>query len=52
LSGCGEYQLDATSRCFRVVMKEHRGSDEFARLGFKLVDGGKYSSIAFGVIEK
>ena len=37
---------------FRVVMKEHRGSDEFARLGFKLVDGGKYSSISFGVIEK
>ena len=37
---------------FRLVMKEHRGSDEFARLGFKLVDGGRYSSITFGVIEK
>ena len=37
---------------FRVVMKEHRGSDEFSRLGFELVDGGRYSSIAFGVIEK
>ena len=37
---------------FRVVMKEHRGSDEFARLGFELVDGGRYSSVAFGVIEK
>ena len=37
---------------FRVVMKEHRGSDEFARLGFELVDGGRYSSVSFGVIEK
>lgn len=36
---------------FRVVMKEHSGSGEFARLGFKIVDGGKYSSVAFGVIE-
>ena len=35
----------------RVVMKEHSGSAEFARLGFKIVDGGKYSSVAFGVIE-
>lgn len=37
---------------FRVVMKEHSGSPEFARLGFKIVDGGKYSSVTFGVIEK
>ena len=36
---------------FRVVMKEHRGSDEFSRLGFKIVEGGKYSSVSFGVIE-
>ena len=36
---------------FRVVMKEHSGSGEFARLGFEIVDGGKYSSVAFGVIE-
>ena len=35
----------------RVVMKEHSGSAEFPRLGFKVADGGKYSSIAFGVIE-
>lgn len=35
----------------RVVMKEHSGSGEFARLGFKIADGGKYSSVAFGVIE-
>ena len=37
---------------FRVVLKEHNGSSEFARLGFKIVDGGKYSSVAFGVIDK
>ncbi|MCR5833839.1 MAG: class I SAM-dependent methyltransferase [Selenomonadaceae bacterium] len=36
---------------FRVVMKEHSGSEEFARLGFKIADGGKYSSVAFGIIE-
>lgn len=36
---------------FRVVMKEHSGSGEFERLGFKIIGGGKYSSIAFGVIE-
>ncbi len=35
----------------RVVMKEHSGSDEFARLGFEIVGGGKYSSVAFGVID-
>ena len=36
---------------FRVVMKEHSGSEEFARLGFKVAGGGKYSSVAFGVID-
>ena len=36
-------------RC--VVMKENSRSAEFARLGFKIADGGKYSSISFGVIE-
>ena len=36
-------------RC--VVMKENSRSTEFARLGFKIADGGKYSSISFGVIE-
>ena len=36
---------------FRVVMKEHSGSAEFTRLGFKIADGGKYSSVAFGVID-
>lgn len=37
---------------FRVVMKEHNGSSEFERLGFKISDGGKYSSVAFGIIDK
>ncbi|MBR4642573.1 MAG: class I SAM-dependent methyltransferase [Selenomonadaceae bacterium] len=37
---------------FRVVMKEHSGSAEFERLGFKILDGGKYSSVAFGAIDK
>ncbi len=36
-------------RC--VIMKENSRSTEFARLGFKIVDGGKYSSISFGVID-
>ena len=36
-------------RC--VVMKENARSGEFARLGFKIAGGGKYSPIAFGVIE-
>ncbi len=36
-------------RC--VVMKENSRSNEFARLGFKIADGGKYSSIFFGVID-
>ena len=37
---------------FRVVMKEHSGNAEFERLGFEIIGGGKYSSVAFGVIEK
>ena len=36
---------------FRVALKEHSGSPEFERLGFKIVDGGKYSSVTFGVID-
>ena len=38
------------ARC-RVVMKERRGSAEFARLGFDTIMGGKYSRIAYGVME-
>ncbi|MFZ5898215.1 MAG: class I SAM-dependent methyltransferase [Bacillota bacterium] len=36
----------------RVVLKERRGSDEFSRLGFTRVEGGRYSPIAYGIIEK
>lgn len=36
-------------RC--VVMKENARSLEFARLGFEIAGGGKYSPISFGVIE-
>lgn len=36
---------------FRVVMKEHSGSAEFERLGFAIADGGKYSTVSFGIIE-
>jgi len=34
-----------------VVMKESSHSGEFARLGFKIAEGGKYSSVSFGVID-
>jgi SAM-dependent methyltransferase len=36
----------------RVVLKERRGSPEFDRLGFRRVVGGRYSPVAYGVIEK
>lgn len=36
----------------RVVMKENSFSGEFYRLGFPRVVGGRYSSVAFGVIDK
>lgn len=36
----------------RVVVKETRNSSEFARLGFRRVTGGKYSTVAYGVIIK
>ncbi len=36
----------------RVVMKENTFSQEFARLGFSTVIGGRYSPVAFGIIEK
>ena len=35
----------------RVVMKERRESAEFERLGFPHITGGKYSRIAYGVME-
>lgn len=34
-----------------VVLKENSRSEEFERLGFKIAEGGKYSSISFGVID-
>ncbi|MBE0467235.1 MAG: class I SAM-dependent methyltransferase, partial [Candidatus Desulforudis sp.] len=36
----------------RVVLKERRDSSEFPRLGFERVEGGRYSPVAYGVIEK
>ena len=36
----------------RVVMKERKGSGEFDRLGFKLISGGKYSNISFGIMNQ
>jgi hypothetical protein len=36
----------------RVVLKERRDSPEFKRLGFQRVIGGRYSPVAYGVIEK
>ncbi|OAT81401.1 class I SAM-dependent methyltransferase [Desulfotomaculum copahuensis] len=35
----------------RVVIKERRGSAEFARLGVDRIEGGRYSPVAYGVIE-
>ena len=33
----------------RVVMKESSRSEEFARLGFQIADGGRYSNVRYGV---
>lgn len=35
----------------RVVMKEASGSEEFARLGFSRLMGGKYSKVHYGIID-
>lgn len=35
----------------RVVMKERRESEEFERLGFFEVVGGKYSRVSYGVMK-
>ena len=35
----------------RVVMKERRGSPEFARLGFSVISGGRYAPVKYGVID-
>lgn len=34
----------------RIVLKERKGSSEFARLGFDVLTGGRYSAIDYGVI--
>lgn len=36
----------------RIVMKENSFSREFSRLGFTEIYGGRYSPVAFGVIDK
>ncbi len=36
----------------RVVLKEAANSSEFARLGFQRVIGGRYSPVAYGIIDK
>jgi hypothetical protein len=36
----------------RVVMKETRNSGEFVRLGFTRTAGGRYSPVAYGIIDK
>lgn len=36
----------------RVVVKETRDSGEFARLGITMIQGGKYSPVAYGVLDK
>lgn len=36
----------------RVVMKENRNSQEFIRLNFHTVVGGRYSPVAYGLINK
>ncbi len=35
----------------RVVLKENARSEEFERLGFPMIAGGKYSKVHYGVIE-
>ena len=34
----------------RIVLKERKNSSEFARLGFTIIPGGKYSPVDYGVI--
>lgn len=35
----------------RVVLKERQGSQEFQRLGFSQLVGGKYSAVAYGILD-
>ncbi|NLJ76176.1 MAG: hypothetical protein GX325_02820 [Peptococcaceae bacterium] len=43
------YHAAATKR---VEIKERRGSAEFARLGFKNIMGGRYSTVVYGIKER
>jgi len=36
----------------RVILKERKGSKEFSRLGFSVDEGGKYSQVDFGIIQR
>lgn len=36
----------------RVVLKERQGSPVFRELGIEIVSGGKYSPVAYGILEK
>jgi SAM-dependent methyltransferase len=36
--------------CSRVVLKERKGSSEFARLGFEVINSGRYSQVDYGII--
>jgi len=35
----------------RIVLKERRGSEEFKRLGFEKITGGRNSTVAYGIID-
>lgn len=35
----------------RVVLKERKESTEFARLGFQIIPGGRYSTVDYGIIK-
>lgn len=35
----------------RIVLKERKASAEFARLGFKIFPGGRYSQVDYGIID-
>lgn len=36
----------------RVILKERKGSQEFSRLGFSVNEGGKYSQVDYGIIQR
>lgn len=36
----------------RIILKERKGSLEFSRLGFSINEGGKYSQVDYGIIQR